>query len=57
MREKVKLYSGVAYKHHIAEHFENGSCVTHPNGAGAGATIFLDYKKIKHTTSMTPRYW
>lgn len=57
MREKVKLYSGVAYKHHIAEHFENGSCVTHPSGAGAGATIFLDYKKMVDYLKKDGRSW
>lgn len=51
------LYSGLAWKHHIAENFENGSCSTHLNGAGEGATIFLDYDKMIEYLKKDGRKW
>lgn len=51
------LYSGLAWKHHIAEHFENGLCVTHPNGAGKGATVFTDYQKMIEYLNDDGRKW
>lgn len=51
------LYTGLAWKHHIAEHFEDGSCPTHPNGAGKGATIFIDYLKMINYLKNDGRCW
>ena len=36
-------YTGKAWKHHIAEDFTINGVPTHPNGAGKGGTIFLDF--------------
>ena len=54
---KPVLYTGIAWKHHISEHFENGSCPTHPNGAGKGATIFTDYNKMLDYLKADGRHW
>lgn len=54
---KPVLYAGLAWKHHISEHFENGSCPTHPNGAGKGATIFTDYNKMLDYLKQDGRRW
>ena len=51
------LYAGLAWKHHISEHFENGNCPTHPNGAGKGATIFTDYNKMIDYLKKDGRHW
>ena len=53
----ISPYSGLAWKHHIAEHFENGSCPTHPNGAGKGGTIFIDYQEMIKYLKEDGRYW
>lgn len=42
-------------EHHIAEHFENGSCQTHPNGAGG--TVFTDYDKMLEYLISDGRSW
>jgi hypothetical protein len=39
-------YSGKAWKHHIADDFENDLSLCFQNGVGAGGTIFLDYSKM-----------
>jgi hypothetical protein len=53
----VSNYTGKAWKHHIAEHFEEGLCPTHPNGAGKGGTIFLDYEKMLEYLIEDGRRW
>ncbi len=45
-----------AWKHHIAEHFENGS-VKWDAGVGAGATIFLDYDFMIEYLKKDGRRW
>jgi hypothetical protein len=54
---KPVLYAGLAWKHHISEHFENGSCSTHPNGAGKGTTIFTDFNKMIDYLKNDGRRW
>lgn len=51
------LYKGFAWKHHLAEDFENGTCPTHPNGAGKGSTIFTDYDKMLRYLKRDGRRW
>lgn len=51
------IYSGIAWKHHIAEHFVNGIIPTHPNGAGKGGTIFIDYEKMVKYLKEDGRDW
>jgi len=53
----ILLYDGLAWKHHIAEHFENGTCPIHPNGAGKGATIFTNYQKMIDYLKKDGRRW
>lgn len=55
--QNCMLYAGLAWKHHIAEHFEDGLCPTHPNGAGAGGTVFIDYKKMIEYLKADGRRW
>jgi len=55
--QKQLYYTGFAWKHHIAEHFENGVCLTHPNGAGKGATIFTNYQKMIDYLKQDGRRW
>lgn len=50
-------YTGKAWKHHISENFENGKNPVHPNGAGPGATIFLDYEMMKEYLINDGRKW
>ncbi len=45
-----------AWKHHIAEHFENGS-VNWGAAAAAGATIFLDYDFMIQYLKKDGRRW
>lgn len=52
-----KLYTGIAWKHHISEHFENSKCETIPNGAGKGGTIFIDYEKMINYLKEDGRNW
>lgn len=54
---KPVLYAGLAWKHHISEHFENGDYPTHPNGAGKGATVFTDYNKMIDYLKKDGRRW
>ena len=54
---KPILYSGLAWKHHISEHFESGSCPANLNGAGKGATIFIDYNKMIEYLKKDGRHW
>ena len=53
----VKRYTGKAWKHHVSEHFESGETPTHPNGAGAGATIFTDFEKMMEYLQWDGRRW
>lgn len=48
-------YTGKAWKHHISEHFVG--LVDNRNGAGAGATIFLDYNKMLEFLKRDGRKW
>lgn len=50
-------YSGKAWKHHISSDFENGKIPTHPNGAGKGATIFIEYEKMIEYLKKDGRRW
>ena len=47
----------LAWKHHIAENFETGKSPLHPNGAGKGATILLNYHKMLEYLLTTKRRW
>jgi hypothetical protein len=49
-------YTGVCWKHHLSENFENGT-PTHPNGAGAGGTVFTDYDKMIEYLKKDGRHW
>ena len=51
------LYAGLAWKHHISEDFESGNCPLHPNGAGKGATIFINYEKMIEYLKKDGRRW
>ena len=51
------LYTGLCWKHHISEHFENGLCPTSPNGAGKGGTVFTDYSKMIEYLKKDGRRW
>ena len=46
-----------AWKHHVAKHFINGSNPTHPNGAGKGGTIFLDWSEMVKYLKNDGRDW
>ena len=46
-----------AWKHHIAEHFEEDPSLCRNNGAGAGATIFTDFAAMKDHLEQTGRRW
>ena len=54
---KIVLYTGLAWKHHIADDFENGNIPTKPNGAAKGGTIFVDYKKMLEYLKSDGRRW
>jgi hypothetical protein len=49
-----KLYTGMAWKHHISEHFEN---YEEFGGAGKGGTIFIDYNKMLNYLKEDGRNW
>ena len=51
------LYAGLAWKHHVSKHFEDGSMPLSPNGAGKGATIFTDYEKMINYLKEDGRKW
>tara|TARA_R110002020_G_scaffold115034_6_gene264583 strand:+ start:209 stop:484 length:276 start_codon:yes stop_codon:yes gene_type:complete len=44
------------WKHHVAEHFINGSLST-DGGAAAGSTVFTDYDKMIGSLITDPRDW
>jgi hypothetical protein len=46
-----------AWKHHLAENFENAFSPTHNNGAGVGATIFTNYDKMLVYLKKDGRRW
>lgn len=54
---KIIKYTGKAWKHHVAEHFEDGSIPAYPNGAGKGGTIFIDYNKMVDYLKATGKRW
>lgn len=54
---KPTLYTGTIWKHHIAEHFENGEIPTHPNGPAKGATVFTSYDNMVKYLKFDGRRW
>lgn len=53
-----KPYTGKAWKHHVAEHFEKDPGLLGPgNGAGAGGTIYLDYEYMLQQLRTDKRRW
>lgn len=47
-----------AWKHHVSSDFEPvGNFPVHPNGPGAGATIFLDYDFMIDYLATDGRQW
>ena len=57
MKNNIKFYTGLAWKHHIAKDFENKTCLTYPNSAGSGGTIFLNYEKMIEYLKEDGRRW
>lgn len=51
-----KYYTGPAWKHHISDHFE-ANLISHDNGAGIGATIFINYDKMIEYLEEDGRKW
>ena len=49
-----KLYTGLAWKHHISEDFNDNNI---SNGAGKGGTIFIDYEKMLNYLKEDGRNW
>ena len=54
--KKIKLYTGKAGKHHIAEHFESGKMPKNC-GAAKGSTIFTNYDKMIEYLTLDGRRW
>lgn len=55
---KIDIFTGKAWKHHKASNFISGSSQPHPNGAGAGGTIFLDYERmLEYFGSDVAQWW
>ena len=52
---KQVFYTGVAWKHHISQDFENSDIVG--GGAASGGTIFLDYKEMVEYLKSDGRSW
>lgn len=46
-----------AWKHHIAEHFEEDHSLCSNNGAGNGATVFTDFTMMKLYLEQTGQRW
>ena len=55
--KKEVFYTGWVWKHHISEHFYNGTNPIKGVGAGKGATIFLDYNKMVEYLKKDGREW
>lgn len=49
-----KLYTGLAWKHHISEDFNDNNL---SSGAGKGGTIFIDYEKMLNYLKEDGRNW
>ncbi len=47
----------IAYKHHIAKHFIERPDLIKNNGAGVGATIFLNFEDMLKCLSHDHRDW
>jgi hypothetical protein len=46
----------IVWKHHISEHFKDGTLTT-DGGAGVGGTVFIDYEKMMEYLKKDGREW
>jgi|TARA_R110000751_G_scaffold15422_4_gene50027 hypothetical protein len=46
----------IVWKHHISEHFKDGTLTT-DGGAGVGGTVFMDYEKMVEYLKKDGREW
>jgi len=51
-----RLYTGICWKHHVAEHFNNETIKKHTS-AGKGATVFTNYEKMLKYLKDDGRKW
>lgn len=58
-KSEITLYSGTAWKHHVAEDFERkiNPAKTFPNGVMTGGTIFTNFDKMVEYLKKDGRDW
>ena len=52
-----RFYSGPAWKHHLSADFENHPELLKNNGAGEGATVFINYQFMLNYLKRTGKKW